>query len=827
MTPPGIRTLRPAFLYGLLVLVLIGLFGCGGGGGTKVTTPPTQTTAKILETQQLTASAAGGTLAPAQTAATAPRLTLSQGAVTADTPVTLEVYDKPPVTLDNTNIQPVSPITSVTIPADALGTNPSLTVEVPLPASQLQARQDGLAPVYAICVERSGEWDAEPASVVNGKLTATLAITPPQRARNLQALVFRYGGYLLSRLPVLNQFPSVKLFKYRTSDHSWQAAAGNMAGTRIALCVHGFLPFNANYGRDNLYDLAAYLNTNDTSNGKTRQAYDAIYAVEYPVGYGIDKYGEKVAQYLNNAGGDVDIFAHSLGGLVARSAIEMHNAQHVRRLVTFSTPHHGIPAALLVKLIVKFSEKETKTALASQGIVIPSWLTLWPKEGDDLIPGAGGSGFLESLANSQHVPTPYYGICGADANQPEKYFTDKYLSDGVVSTLLGSEHDGMVGTVSSGYTGVSSKCGSWTTMKIRVNHDATKRILSNATPITPFSQVTSWLGNQTNQPAVPTLSLTADNTTLTPGQSTTLRWTSTNATTVVTSNFGATAVTGTKTVSPSATTTYTITVSGNGQQATASATVTVSGGGTPGANMVWVPGGSFTMGTPYNAWWGEPYTQQVALSGYWIDKYEVTVAQYRAFCTATGRALPSFPSGYSWAGKTGWADPALQQHPIVYVTWYDAKAYADWAGVALPTEAQWEYAARGPSGRNYPWGGTATAADPYNGWDQTKCANYYNSYSQGKSTWPVGSFPAGVSWCGAHDLAGNVWEWCADWSGPYSTGPVTNPTGPATGTVRVLRGGSWDYGDGYGCRGAVRGNGYPGGWDGGIGFRCVSSSPGP
>jgi len=166
--------------------------------------------------------------------------------------------------------------------------------------------------------------------------------------------------------------------------------------------------------------------------------------------------------------------------------------------------------------------------------------------------------------------------------------------------------------------------------------------------------------------------------------------------------------------------------------------------------------------------------------------------------------------------------------PIVDVTWYDCAAYATWAGVSLPTEAQYEYAVRGPQGNNYPWGGTATAADPTNGWDGTKCANYYNSYDVGISTWPVGSFPSGASWCGAQDLAGNVWEWCADWYGDYSSTPVTNPTGPATGDYRVLRGGSWsNYIEDY-CRGACRNNGnYPTYWVDFIGFRCASASPGP
>ena len=245
------------------------------------------------------------------------------------------------------------------------------------------------------------------------------------------------------------------------------------------------------------------------------------------------------------------------------------------------------------------------------------------------------------------------------------------------------------------------------------------------------------------------------------------------------------------------------------------------------ATMLWVPGGTFTMGSAENL--GEKKERpahQVTLSGYWIYQYDVTVAQYRAFCTATKRVLPKFPSGYSWRGKTGWDDPALQQHPIVCVNWNDAKAYADWAGVILPTEAQWEYAARGPQGRNYPWGGTATKDDKYNGWDATKCANYDNSRKVDKSTRPVGSFPAGASWCGAQDMAGNVVQWFGDSSGKYSIADVINPAIPATGGI--LRGGSW------GDEGKYRYSAYrntinPDYFDyaNRIGFRCASLSPGP
>ncbi len=267
-------------------------------------------------------------------------------------------------------------------------------------------------------------------------------------------------------------------------------------------------------------------------------------------------------------------------------------------------------------------------------------------------------------------------------------------------------------------------------------------------------------------------------------------------------------------------------------------TVTAATAGTPGTNstdgaaLVLVPGGSFTMGSTFAEDSGAASggtTQQVTLSNYWMYKYPVTVAQYRVFCASTSHALPLFPTGYSWTGYSDWTASALQQMPIVNVSWYDSTAYATWAGVQLPTEAQYEYAARGPQGNNYPWGGTATTLDLNNGWDQAKCVNVYNSYVVGKSTWPVGSFPTGVSWCGAQDMAGNVWTWCADWSDDYSATPVTNPTGPATGTFRVLRGNSWyDYG-GYIAhyRSAYRNKYDPNVNSPNFGFRCVAVSPAP
>ena len=206
-----------------------------------------------------------------------------------------------------------------------------------------------------------------------------------------------------------------------------------------------------------------------------------------------------------------------------------------------------------------------------------------------------------------------------------------------------------------------------------------------------------------------------------------------------------------------------------------------------GAEMVYVPAGEFLMGstdaeirslmaqypgTPKDMFPGESPQRRVYLDGYWIYKNDVTVAQYRKFCAATGRKMPGAPG---W----GWKD----DHPVVEVTWYDAAAYCGWAGVHLPTDAQWEKAARGTDGRRYPWG---------NDWDRGKL--WCSVGGQSSGTAPVGSFPAGASPYGCLDMAGNVNQWCADWYDPsyYRRSANQNPKGPATGEERVLRNASWN-----------------------------------
>jgi len=224
--------------------------------------------------------------------------------------------------------------------------------------------------------------------------------------------------------------------------------------------------------------------------------------------------------------------------------------------------------------------------------------------------------------------------------------------------------------------------------------------------------------------------------------------------------------------------------------------------------MVVIPAGKFLMGS------GEEDKQAVAsekparlihLDAFAIDILPVTVAQYRAFCVATGHPMPAEPV---W----GWHDT----HPIVNMSWYDADAYCTWTGKRLPTEAEWEKAARGADGRLYPWG---EAWDPSRGHCLLDAAHE-------AGTVPVGSYPAGASPYGVLDMAGNVWEWCADWYDPYYNlwGPQHNPHGPEAGHTRVLRGGSWRCAvPGFlrcAYRNFTRG---PATWYNDRGFRCARS----
>lgn len=205
-----------------------------------------------------------------------------------------------------------------------------------------------------------------------------------------------------------------------------------------------------------------------------------------------------------------------------------------------------------------------------------------------------------------------------------------------------------------------------------------------------------------------------------------------------------------------------------------------------GMQMVFVKGTSFGLSERGRSGAG---SHQVTLDSFWIDQTEVTNEQF-ARCVADGRCRA--PTTCSW-GEPTYGDDAYTDHPVICVTRDMASTYCEWAGGRLPTEAEWDYAARGPERNAYPWGSDADHArlnscDASCPHTDVRFAEYDDGYAQ---TSPVGSFPDGASWCGALDMAGNVWEWVSDWYEPYSRSDQVNPTGPETGSEGIIRGGSW------------------------------------
>jgi iron(II)-dependent oxidoreductase len=218
--------------------------------------------------------------------------------------------------------------------------------------------------------------------------------------------------------------------------------------------------------------------------------------------------------------------------------------------------------------------------------------------------------------------------------------------------------------------------------------------------------------------------------------------------------------------------------------------------------MILIPGGTFMMGAGTD----EDYSpiHKVTVSSFFIDVCEVTNEQYARFCEETGHRLPDF-----WGLGSFRCGPAFPKHPVVTVSWIDATMYAEWCGKRLPTEAEWEYAARGGlEGKRFPHGDTL---DPSAG-------NY--AYSGHGGPIAVGSYPA--NGFGLHDMQGNVVEWVADSYDPgyYAVSPQVNPTGPEPTRYRVIRGGGWH--SGVSCNQVFWRHALVHSWvDFNVGFRCV------
>jgi formylglycine-generating enzyme required for sulfatase activity len=230
-----------------------------------------------------------------------------------------------------------------------------------------------------------------------------------------------------------------------------------------------------------------------------------------------------------------------------------------------------------------------------------------------------------------------------------------------------------------------------------------------------------------------------------------------------------------------------------------------------GAPMVYVPAGEFVMGSNDHDDEKPPHT--VYLDAFWMDKFEVTNALYKKCVDAGKCATPSERKSNTRA--TYYGTSPFDNFPVIYVSWNDARAFCAWAGKRLPTEAEWEKSARGPATsannpRIFPWG---------NAFDKT----LLNSAEGGKrDTTAIGSYPTGASLYGALDLAGNVWEWTADWYDAtyYKTSPTRNPRNDAAGQQRVLRGGSW-YDQQSFVRAASRISYLPDQRYPDVGFRCA------
>jgi formylglycine-generating enzyme required for sulfatase activity len=245
-----------------------------------------------------------------------------------------------------------------------------------------------------------------------------------------------------------------------------------------------------------------------------------------------------------------------------------------------------------------------------------------------------------------------------------------------------------------------------------------------------------------------------------------------------------------------------------------------------GMVLVYVSAGDFMMGAREFDEQAEPDEmplRTVTLDAFWIDKTEVTNAMFAAFLTEQDNKTEGGGAWYeadspdakiAVVGPNWEVEEGFEDYPVVEVTWYGAQAYCQWVGRTLPTEAQWEKAARGTDGRIFPWGNT-----------QPNCsvANFYTgSQSCADGIAEAGTYGGTASPYGALDMAGNVWEWVADWykSNYYKDAPTENPAGPDTGSNKVFRGGSFESGPRT-LRTSERNSEAPGEARYRTGFRCL------
>ncbi|MBN2497907.1 MAG: formylglycine-generating enzyme family protein [Deltaproteobacteria bacterium] len=228
--------------------------------------------------------------------------------------------------------------------------------------------------------------------------------------------------------------------------------------------------------------------------------------------------------------------------------------------------------------------------------------------------------------------------------------------------------------------------------------------------------------------------------------------------------------------------------------------------------------------------------RMVYLQAFSIERAEVSVAQYAACvaagaCSARGLSLPRHfaEDRADVMDQCNWAQPGREMHPVNCISWPQARSYCRFLSRRLPSEAEWERAARGIDGRLFPWGAEPATRDPAcaraNLGDRQLLRAGFERHEPSCDdghvmTAPVGSFPRGASPCGALDMAGNVWEWVEDFYGPYEIAGFVQPAGPAAGEYRTCRGGSW-VSLSSGLRACNRTGNLPDERDGALGFRCA------
>jgi formylglycine-generating enzyme required for sulfatase activity len=247
-----------------------------------------------------------------------------------------------------------------------------------------------------------------------------------------------------------------------------------------------------------------------------------------------------------------------------------------------------------------------------------------------------------------------------------------------------------------------------------------------------------------------------------------------------------------------------------------------------GMMMIYIPARKFTMGSDEGEA-DEGPIHDVYLDDYWMDQTEITNGMY-ALCVESGSCETPMKMG-SYTRASYYDNKLFADYPVIYVDWDMAKAYCEWAGARLPTEAEWEKAARSEDARIYPWGNDwdvlklrrLNFADKNNP-EMTSDINVDDGY---RDTAPVGSYPGGKSPYEIYDLAGNVWEWVADWYDPlyYRDSPLNNPPGPTSPTqeitMRVLRGGAWVAANQNVFHTSNRNGLNPSNFSESIGFRCA------